>query len=158
MIDIRIVKQEDLESLARIYSNSFTQACPEKPWEYDRSLDFMNYWFKKQPDLFYVALFNGVVIGATVLNIKPWREGNRCQDAIIFVDSKYQKQGIGKMLFVKVLEESISKYNATTFEAVTFTDNEFPLSWYERIGVNKDEKAAIIKGSCKNILKNLKSN
>jgi len=155
MTTIKLAEEKDLIPLSKIFSNSFTQADPEKPWDEDHSYEYLKYWFKKQPDMFYVAFDNENPIGATAVNIKPWRTGVRCSDGVIFVDTKYQKQGIGKMLLKKVIQEAKNKYNATIFEAITFAGDEFPLTWYKKIGINVDEHAVIIKGECEEILKNL---
>ncbi len=157
MHTLRLVEETDLPILAKVLSKSFTQADPEKPWNEENSFENLKYWFKKQPDLFYAAVDEmGNHLGAMVVNIKPWRESIRCNDGILFVDPSIQNKGIGRDLFRKVIEESVNKYNAETFEGITFAGKEFPMSWYERIGIEKDDYAMVIVGKCKDILEKLK--
>ncbi|MHB8652074.1 MAG: GNAT family N-acetyltransferase [Minisyncoccota bacterium] len=156
MYKIRLVKKNDLEALSETFSRSFTAADKSKPWTKQRAHDYLFYWLKKQPDMFFGA-FNekGQPIGAMAVNIKPWRTGTRCSDGVIFVDTEYQRQGIAKSLFKKVIEKAVRKYDATGFEAITFAGEEFPLSWYKRIDINVDEHAVLIKGNCVDILAKL---
>lgn len=156
MHQIQLVKEKDIEQLAAIFANVFTEADPEKPWDIKHARDYLSYWLKKQPDMFFGAYDKeNNPIGATATNIKPWRTGTRCTDGIVFVDSKYQKQGIATALLKKVLVEAMAKYNATTFEAITFAGNEFPLTWYKKIEITPDNHAMVIKGESVKILENL---
>lgn len=154
---LRLVQEKDLLVLAEVLSKSFTQVDPEKPWDIDHSYANLEYWFKKQPDLFYVAVDESDrLLGAMVVNIKPWRTNIRCNDGMLFVDPEVQNKGIGKDLFRKVVEESVNKYNAETFEGITFAGKGFPMSWYEKMGIKKDEYAVVIVGKCKDILNHLR--
>lgn len=156
MFTLGLVQEKDIEKLAEVFARSFTEFDKEKPWDKEHAYEYLKYWFKKQPDLFFGAYHeNGVPIGAMVVNIKPWRTGIRCSDGVIFVDPLCQKGGVAKSLFKKVVQESMEKYNATTFEAITFAGKEFPLSWYRRIGLAEDDHAVFIKGKCADILSKL---
>lgn len=156
-MEIRLIKESEIEELAHVFVEAFNSADPEKPWSYENALANLKYWFKKQPDLFYVAIEKDKIIGTTMVNIKPWRTGIRCTDGVLFVDPKSHRSGIGKKLLIRVLEEAIAKYGATSVEAVTFAAKEFPLTWYEKIGISPDKGAVLIKGNCADILNNLKS-
>lgn len=156
MHTLRLVQEKDLSALAKILANSFTQADPEKPWDVVHSYENLKYWFAKQPDLFYIAVDEmEKPLGAMVVNIKPWRVNIRCNDGILFVDPSVQNKGIGKDLFRKVIQDAVYKYNAETFEGITFAGKEFPMSWYKKIGIDKDDYAMVIVGKCKDILNNL---
>lgn len=156
MHTISLIQEKDINKLSEIFSKSFTMADNEKPWDTLHSKNYLLYWLKKQPDMFFGAFNNeGEPIGAMVVNIKPWRTGTRCSDGVVFVDLEYQKHGVAKSLFNKVISEAIEKYDATSFEAVTFAGKEFPLTWYQKIGINPDEHVVFIKGNCKDILNKL---
>ena len=156
MYTIKLVQASDIEILADIFSKSFTQADAEKPWDKSHAEQYLLYWLAKQPDMFFAAFDEaGNPIGAMVVNIKPWRTSVRCSDGALFVSPEHQKQGIAKALFKRVIEEAVNKYNATSFEAVTFAAEEFPLTWYKKLGILPDEHAVLIKGDCSEILKNL---
>ncbi len=156
MYTIKLVEKKDIEILSDIFSKTFSEADREKSWDVEHSKKYLLYWLKKQPDMFFAAFNNeGNPIGAMVVNIKPWRTGARCTDAVIFVGAEYQRQGIAKLLFKKVIKEAMSKYEATRFEAATFADKEFPLNWYKKIGITPDEHTVMIKGKCADILSKL---
>ena len=54
-----------------------------------------------------------------------------------------------------MLKEAIQKYEAVSFEAITFAGKEFPLNWYKKLGIIPDESAVLIKGNCSTILEKL---
>lgn len=155
-ITIRLVQESDIDKLSEIYSRVFSEADKNKPWDKDHSFKHLLYWLKIQPDMFFGAFdVNNKPIGAIAVSIKPWRRSNRCSAGIIFVDSTCQKKETAKILFKTMLEKAIQKYETVSFEAITFAEKEFPLNWYKKLGIFPDEGAVLIKGNCKEILKNL---
>lgn len=154
-MEINLVKEEELEEIAKIYCCSFNYVSSEN-WTRDAALKLFKYWFERQQDLFFVARQDNKIIGAIVALAKPWFDGVRLQDGEVFVSPEYQKGGIGKKLLIKLIEEGIRKYDTNTFEGITFAREEFPFSWYERIGIKKSDNLMVISGSCKEILNNLK--
>ncbi len=156
MYKIKLVQESDIEILSEVFAKSFSEADSERPWDKDHSKKYLEYWLKKQPDMFFGAFDdNWRPVGAVALNIKPWRTGIRCNDMVIFVNTENQKQGIAKLLLQKVITEAMNKYGATSLEAITFASEEFPLAWYKRIGINPDEHTVLIKGECADILSRL---
>lgn len=156
MYAIKLIKENDLEVLSDVFSRSFTEADKNKPWDKNHSYEYLTYCFKKQPDMFFGAFTEkGKIIGAGMVDIKPWRTGIRCSNGIIFVDTEYQKQGIATLLAKKIIGEAVEKYHATSFEAITFATKEFPLSWYKKIGITPDQHAVLIKGNCLDILQKI---
>lgn len=155
MTELQLAKQEDLEPLAALFAESFTTADPEKPWDQEHAFKYLEYWLRKQPDMFYVALNDGELAGGLAVNIKPWRTGVRANDGVIFVATKFQKLEIGKILIKKVIGEAVEKYGVDMVEAVTFAGPDFPMDWYRRMGIAPDDHAAIIKGSVIDIMKYL---
>ena len=56
------------------------------------------------------------------------------EDGEVFVCKEYQQRGIAKMLFKKLFEYAIDKYDATTLESHTYEDETgFPYCWYKRV-------------------------
>jgi GNAT superfamily N-acetyltransferase len=155
-LTVRLVKKSDLSKLSEIYSRVFSEADPKKPWDIEHSYLHLQYWFKIQPDMFFGA-FNqkNELMGGIAVSVKPWRRGNRCSAGIIFVDNTCQVNGVGKALFRKMLEKAVEKYQARSFEAITFAGKEFPQNWYKRLGIVPDEDALLVKGPCLGILEKL---
>ncbi len=156
MYEIRKVEEKDLEILAGIMVEVFTMADPSKPWSKDGAQKYLEYWFEKQPDMFFVAYNEEKSpIGAVATNIKPWRTSVRCTDGVVFVSAHHQKKGVASMLLKTVLGEAMQKYGVSEIEAITFAGEEFPLGWYKKLGLTPDSHAVIIKGKCHEILNNL---
>lgn len=96
------------------------------------------------------------IIGAVWGQVKPWWNGNKLYDIEIFIKKAFQNKGYSKLLFIKLFEESIRYYSVKDVEAITFNDRPFPLSYYERIQLEKDSQLTLLSGNAKNILYNLK--
>jgi predicted N-acetyltransferase YhbS len=153
-MNIRLAKKEEISEVAKVYATAFNGVSKES-WTLERAGALLQYWVQKQPDLFFVAVDNGKIIGAITMGIKPWFDGVRLQDGELFVSSEYQKQGVGKLLLKKVLEKALAKYQVSTLECVTFAGNTFPKTWYEKIGLKKSEDLIIMTGNCQEIFKRL---
>jgi hypothetical protein len=52
---------------------------------------------------------------------------------------------------------AIKKYNINSVEAITFNDREFPLSFYSKISLNKDQQLVLLEGNVQEIITNLKN-
>ena len=52
---------------------------------------------------------------------------------------------------------AIKKYNINSVEAITFNDREFPLSFYSKISLNKDQQLVLLEGDVQEIITNLKN-
>jgi len=154
---IRLMKKKDLKELAKTYTRAYQIYNKWEHWNGERSYALLSYWLKRQPDLAFVAEYNGRVVGAFVAGVKPWWDGNHLVDGELVVDPEFQRKGIGKLLLKAVLEKSVAKYNVTVWEAITFKKTKFPLSWYRKLGFNDVKEWTIINGDVKEALKKIKS-
>ena len=74
---IRLVKLEDIISLAPIYKDLYDDADIGEFWSIESALKLLKYWYDKQQDLFFVAEEDGKAVGAIMSGVKPWFDGNR---------------------------------------------------------------------------------
>ena len=91
----------------------------------------------QQPDLFFIAEDDGKVVGGVWGRIVPWRGGLHLKDADMAVSPEYRKQGISKILLSKIISEALEKYNIVEVSGVAHGGKEFPMSYYEKIGLKK---------------------
>ncbi|MBS3169169.1 GNAT family N-acetyltransferase [Candidatus Woesearchaeota archaeon] len=150
------MQKEDLRQLAEIYSIVYQKFDIEERWTSESAKRLLSYWFDKQPDLAFVAEFNGKVVGAFIAGIKPWWDGNHLSDGEIFVHPDYQKKGIATKLSVALYEKALQKYNVISFDAYTFKKTKFPLSWYLSQGFVQNKEWIMISGDVKGIVSKLK--
>ena len=141
------MKKTDLPILARIYTKVYAKLDIGEHWTNNTAELMLSYWLKKQPDLALVAELNNEVVGAFTSAIKPWWDGNHLMDGELFVSLKHQNKGIGKELLKTLFKKALEKYNATSFDAFTYTKTEFPLSWYDSLGIKVNKDYAVISGS-----------
>jgi len=153
-MNIRLAKKEENSQIADVYMRAFNGADYGEDWTIDRSEEFMRFWLKIQPDLFFVAEKDGKVIGGAVGIIKPFWDGNYITETELFVDPDFQGKNIGKELLKKLVSESLHKYNIQSFDVLAYKNVEFPLKWYKRIGLEESD-LVYLEGKPKDILENL---
>ena len=153
---IRKAEEKDIKNIAKVFLKVYTNFDVGEKWSEQSSNNLMNYWFKRQSDLFFVAEKDNKIIGAFVAGVKPWWDGNHLADGELFVDPDYQKQKVGTRLSIKMYETAIKKYNIKYVDGVTFRDFEFPLKWHKSLGFKEVKEWMIISGEVNKILKILK--
>lgn len=156
MLFIRPATLGDIEILARIYVEIYQVTNPIEKWTKESAYEFMSYFFQVSQGLFFVGMNDEKIIGASWGQVKPWWNGNKLYDIEIFIKNEFQNKGYSKLLFIRLFEEAIRNYSVVDVEAITFNDRSFPLSYYERIQLEKDSQLVLLSGYAKNILNKLK--
>ena len=153
--ELRLIKEEDIPEVASIYVDAFTEADIDEDWTQESAEEFMNNWLDRQKDLFFVAIYEGQIVGGIVAGIKPWWDGKHLIDGELFVRPELQRQGVGTRLFITLLEEAIKKYNIVEIEGLADKGHEFPLKWYKELGI--DETSLVhVAGKPQEVLDKLK--
>lgn len=159
MNKIKIInaKHEDLKDCARILREIYNSNVLNEGWTEDSSNAICEFFFKLQPDLFYVAKHEGGgVIGFTFSYVKPWANGNQLMIEEISVDKNYRKQKVATNLLKTLLRESKAKYNVVAVNGTTYLgENDMPYKWYKRIHFKKVDDLFLIEGDTDDILNSL---
>ena len=142
-IAIREMESGDLRELSAVYVHSFYSA--EEPWTEETASALLTDWFKRQPDLSFVAVTDAKIVGALLVGIRPWCDGNHLVDGEIFVLPEYQKMGIAGKLMRTTLEKAIANYNPVVWETYTFRARAFPYDWYQKLGFKEIEEWMMIR-------------
>lgn len=154
MVKIRLFRKEDLETLAKVYATAFIEEYGHK-WTGSEMKKTLHYFYKQQPDLFFVAESENQVVGGIWGRIVPWRGGLHLKETDMAVSSKYRRKGISRMLLSKIITSALKKYKIVEFSGVAHGQKKFPMSYYMRIGLKKTSWV-FIYGNPKTILKKLK--
>jgi GNAT superfamily N-acetyltransferase len=155
MLKIRLIEEDDLDALAEVYAFVYKVFNSGESWTKETAKDMLNYWLSKQPDLAFLAEYDGKIVGGFLSGVKPWWDGVHLFDGELFVHPDFQNMKIGKALLKRLLEEATLKYDAKIFDAFTFNGYEFPLSWYKKIGFHEINEWTMFSGDIKEVLKNL---
>lgn len=155
MLNIRLVQERDFADLARVYAYVYEVFDSGEKWTPESAKNMITYWFKKQPDLSFLAEYDGQIVGAFFSAIKPWWDGPRLFDGELFVHPDFQGKKIGKALLKKMLEEAANKYEAKIFDAFTYNGYDFPLNWYKKVGFETIKEWTMFSGDIQKVLKNL---
>ncbi|MBQ2864104.1 MAG: GNAT family N-acetyltransferase [Clostridia bacterium] len=139
-INGEIVKasKADLVGCAKILKDIYNSNVLSEGWTDASSLAICEFYFKLQPDLFYVAKKEGKVVGFTFSYIKPWADGNHLMVEEISVDPNFRKTGTAIKLISKVFETAIKKYKISKVDGTTYEDETgAPFKLYKKIGFKK---------------------
>jgi GNAT superfamily N-acetyltransferase len=153
-IRINIAGHEHIKELARVYVRSF-RTRGEK-WTLKRAEALIKDYISKQSDMVLAARIDNKIVGGFLCLIKPWFDGNRLVETDLFVDPKLIRRGVGAILLKEVLTRAKKNYKAVIVEGITFTNLDFPMSWYKRLGINQTKELMFVNGKIDTILKNLR--
>jgi len=153
--EIRNIQEDEIEETARVYAAAFNKANIGENWTVESANKFISHWFKKQSDLFFIAINEKKILGGVVAEIVPYFKGNDLTHAELFVGPNFQGQGIAKKLLMSILEEAIKKYNVKFFSGIADKKEDFPIHWYQKLGMKKT-RWIFVEGDANKILLNLK--
>lgn len=156
MIEIKLAEKKDLSQCADILRDIYNNNVLNEGWTVESSNAICEFYFKLNPDLFFVAKNEDEVVGFTFSFIKPWADGNQLMIEELSVQESYRNQKIATRLLKILIETAKKKYNITCVNGTTYNgENKMPYSWYERIGFSKVEDLFLIQGNTDDIISNL---
>lgn len=93
MINISNLKNEkDLEAIAEAYSSYYANSVLEEKWTKESALELFRYFYKKNPDLLFIAYDNEKPVGIIMTLLKPWWDGMHLEDGEVFVCEEYKNK------------------------------------------------------------------
>ncbi|HEU5121837.1 MAG TPA: GNAT family N-acetyltransferase [Candidatus Saccharimonadales bacterium] len=146
-VQLRLAEETDFMTLAELYRD-FYNSLDElgETWTKESAHRLISHFYHRQPDLFFVAEFNGRVIGAIVAAIQPWWDGNRLVEGEVFIDSEYHATNLNKQLVRVLLTHARDDYQAVAWDTLTPTSSKHPLGQYEQFGFTDVPQWAAISG------------
>ena len=151
-LNIRHINEKDLGTLAEIYNQTYAVFDVGENWTKVTAYKMLQYWLKRAPDLCFLAEYDQKIVGAFLVGIKPWWDGNHLVDGEIFVHPNYQKKGIGTALLKFVFQYALEKYNVVRWDTYT-VKNKYPLKWYQSLGFQEIKEWIMISAEPKEVLK-----
>ena len=92
-------------------------------------------------------------MGGFVVGVRPWWDGNHLVDGELWVDPPFQKRGVAAALLRHALQVAQTKYAPLlTWDTYTFRNDDFPLTWYKRIGFVEIEEWVMIRAQVADVL------
>jgi len=155
LLSIRLMRNEDLHHLAAIYVRAFANPEMNEKWTEQAAYALLSDWLRRQPDLAFAAESDNRLVGAFVVGIRPWWDGNHLVDGELFVNLEDQGRGIARSLIHKVVLTAVEKYAPVVWESYTFRGQVFPLEWYKRLGFQEIEEWVMIRADVAKLLANL---
>ncbi|KKS14010.1 MAG: GCN5-related N-acetyltransferase [Candidatus Daviesbacteria bacterium GW2011_GWB1_41_5] len=152
MSEIRLCTEKALDVLADVYVKAYASVDVGEKWDQESAHKLLQYWLKRQPDLFFLAETDSKIVGGFVAGIKPWWDGNHLVDGEIFVDPGYQGKGVGSELSKVMFGTAMEKYGARIWDAFTFRKPDFPKGWYQKLGFKEVKEWMMISGDLENAL------
>ncbi len=157
MIEIKLAQKNDLPQCAEILRDIYNNNVLNEGWTVENSNAICEFYFKLNPDLFFVAKNEDEVVGFTFSYIKPWADGNQLMAEELSVKENFRNQKIASKLLKTLVETAKQKYNITCVNGTTYNgENKMPYSWYERIGFKKVEDLFLIESNPNDIINKIK--
>ncbi len=157
MIEIKLAQKNDLPQCAEILRDIYNNNVLNEGWTVESSNAICEFYFKLNPDLFFVAKNGDEVIGFTFSYIKPWADGNQLMAEELSVKENYRNQKIASKLLKTLVETAKQKHYITCVNGTTYNgENKMPYSWYERIGFKKVEDLFLIESNPDDIINKIK--
>lgn len=156
LIAIRNIRDNDINIVSKLYQN-FYNSLEElgEHWTKETAHNFILSFYRRQPDLFFIAEYNKKIAGAIVAGIQPWWDGNHLVEGEIFVDPKLSNKGIDKKLLKHLLTTARTKYRAVAWDTFTPITNNHPLASFQKLGFIEVPLWKAISGDIHSILKRL---
>lgn len=144
--EIVLATAKDIPMCAKILRDIYNSNVLSEGWTEESSKAICNFYYKLQPDLFFVAKKESKIVGFSFSYIKPWADGNHLMVEEISVDPNFRKFGTALKLITKVFDVAIKKYNISKVEGTTYEDeNGAPFKIYKKIGFKKVEDLFLIE-------------
>ena len=157
MIVIGLAQKNDLPQCANILREIYNNNVLSEGWTIESSNAICVFYFRLNPDLFFVAKNEDEVVGFTFSYIKPWADGNQLMVEELSVKENYRQKKIASKLLKTLVKSAKQKYNITCVNGTTYNgENKMPYSWYERIGFKKVEDLFLIESNPDDIIKSIK--
>jgi len=153
-LKIRKIQKKDLNKLSDVYDEVYKHFDVGERWTKKSAYKMLEYWLKRDPDLAFLAEYDGTIVGGFVVGVKPWWDGNHLVDGEIFVHPDYQKRKIGTELLKFVSKYSLKKYNVVRFDSYTVR-NKYPVKWYKSIGFREITEWIMISTDLRKMLNKL---
>lgn len=116
-------------------AESFVDSFPD--WNIENAKKYLMQSCLTNPDFCFMALNKDKeILGAIFSKVGPSKSGNILVVESLQVIKKYRNKGVGKSLLKHTVEES-RKNHILNISMLSPEENDFPFSWYERIGFKK---------------------
>lgn len=153
-----IVEASDnnLNECASILCQEYNNNMLNEGWAKEDALKYCKFYFKLQPDIFFVAKNDSEVVGFTFAYIKPWAKGNILMLEELCVKKEFRRKGIAKRLLQRIISTALINHNIVNIKGETYgTTYEMPFSWYQRLGFYTNKDTYLISGSPEIVLQKL---
>lgn len=154
---IKNASVDDIFQCADIMLHEYNNNSLGEGWSKQRAVELCEFYYRLQPDLFWVAKIEDQVVGFTFALVKPWAKGYCFLLDEICVKSEYRRNGIANHLLKQTLNKAISEYDIRYIKAETYGEkDEMPFLWYDRLGFKKEQTTYLINGEPNNVIGSFK--
>lgn len=135
---VRPATEYDITPLADLYRSVYNamDALGER-WTKPAARKFISHFYRRQPDLFFVAEVDGKIVGATVAGIQPWWDGNHLVEGEIFIDPACSDKTVEKKLLKRLLLTARNTYKVVAWDTLMPIVGEHTFGEYKAIGFSE---------------------
>lgn len=134
-MEIRVVNQNDIEELAEVMGNAYSEEPWNEKWTPDKATRRVESILQGFEALGLAAVEEGKIIGGLLGFVDPYADYDMFFVSEIFVTSQWKRKGVGRKLII-ALEEQLKAKDVHTLELISIDDN---IEFYKKCGLNKGD-------------------
>lgn len=133
-MEIRIVNNEDTNSLADAMSKAYSEAPWNEKWTEELAQRRVGAILSNFEAMGFAAVEDGNIVGGLLGYVDPYADEDFFFVSELFVIPERKKQGIGRKL-LQFLQEKLKERNIKTIQLVSIEDN---IPFYMKCGLDRD--------------------
>lgn len=133
-MEIRIVNNEDINSLADAMSKAYSEAPWNEKWTEELAQRRVGAILSNFEAMGFAAVEDGNIVGGLLGYVDPYADEDFFFVSELFVIPERKKQGIGRKL-LQFLQEKLKERNIKTIQLVSIEDN---IPFYRKCGLDRD--------------------
>ncbi len=155
-VQIRPATERDIRPIAELYLAVYNNLGElRETWTKESAHRLISHFYRRQPDLFFVAGRQGKAIGAVVAAVQPWWDGNHLVEGELFVEPNMSDRSVADRLLKRLLVEANERYDVVSWDTIAPTVDEHPLARYKQFGFKKVRHWDAISGDVVQIIKRI---
>lgn len=152
---IRLLKLKDIDEVVSVIITSSSKENKNKKWDEKFAYEYIKRIYKLNKEICFVATENGKIVGVALSRINPEFNKYVLISDMLLVHPKHRNKKIATKLLKKTCIKAQNKYHIEKIQISIDTLLDFPVIWYESIGLKKIKNLEVLNGSIDKIIRKL---
>lgn len=155
-VGIRLATEQDIRQIAKLYLEVYNNLDElRETWTKVSARKFISHFYRRQPDLFFIAEKQGKIIGAIVAAVQPWWDGNHLVEGELIVEPNILDRSVVNRLMKQLLVKANEIYDVVSWDTIVPNVDKHPLAEYKQFGFEKVQQWDAISGDVAKIINHI---